>query len=102
MMWKNFANSPKGEQLNFLLNHDNTGYKLSSCLSDLTAVQIHFMYICAKRQHEELQAIRNGHDPYKSSSESNSPANPLTITDHDSSDEIREKLALITRCVNGN
>jgi hypothetical protein len=91
---KNFANSNKGQQLNFLLHHEFTNHKLVTNVYDLTFTQIYFQSICAKKHQEMI-------DKELSKSDTASEQTPLTIVDSDSPEEMREKFELM-RGIYGN
>lgn len=80
----------------FLINNDITGYKLTQNLSDLTYAQIHFLYLCAKKQQEIIDAALN-------SNKSNSAtANPLKIVGNENPDVIKEKLLMMKSQMRGS
>lgn len=91
-LWKilrTFARSPKGVQLNFLLNYESTRYKLADHSVDLTFFQIYFLYLCAKDQQDKLDQVM------KKSGSYSDQYSPLSITDEDSPEEVKDKLNCI-------
>jgi|GEM_PF-6842479 len=77
-------------KLNFLLHHENTGYKLTDNIADLIYTQIHFLYICAKIQDDKLREIHEG---------TQNDSLPLDITASDSPEDVRDKFDIITECL---
>lgn len=78
-------------KLNFLLNHEDTQYSLANNLTDLTAVQTHFLYICAKMKDDMLNDIQGG-----AGNNDAQTRTPLDITASDSREDIESKFDVIT------
>lgn len=78
-------------KLNFLLNHENTQYKLAKHPVDLTATQVHFLYTCAMMQEEKLSEIQGGTGVANAQ-----PRTPLDINADSSREEIDNVFDIIT------
>jgi hypothetical protein len=85
-------------QLKFLLNHEDTKFRIAENVYDLTQVQIYFLYLCAVEKHEQYEAIRNGYQNNGTCFDDN----PYAITDNDSPEVMREKLDMIKIKAKGN
>lgn len=91
---KTFVNSNEGAQLQFLLTHETTGYKLADKIYDLTNVQIYFHYLVAKKQSEMIDAVMKN----KGKTTTN---DPLKIVGNESPEELREKLDFMKDTMRG-
>jgi hypothetical protein len=83
---KNFASSPRGTQLDFLLHSERSHYKLTEWPSDLTPLQILFLITCAENYKAELDKMQ---------SQNTTKTSPLSITKNDSPEEIKRKVQLM-------